>query len=142
MPTSTTGSVYGGNNDVSELGEDPFIQDKELPIEDLQKQHDELIRMQQMIQEKMSTIQTAIQKRGSRENKVLRTKAKPWKSTQRISTAFANSDTNCVQTPVFMSKPPMPERLEDSCVSVSDFTSQYMTESMLTNSRQNNENEK
>lgn len=36
----------------------------------------------------------------------------------------------------------MPERLEDSCVSISDFTSQYMTQSMLTNSRQTTENEK
>lgn len=94
MPTSTTGSVYGGNNDASEIGEEQFVKDKELPIEELQKQHDELIRMQQMIQAKMSTIQNAIHKRESRENRALRPRSKPWKSTHRISTAFANSDTN------------------------------------------------
>lgn len=133
MPTSTTNSVYAGNHDQSETANDSFSGDNEMSIEQLQRQQEELIKMQNMIQQKMSTIQSAIYQRESRENRSFQGQARPIRNIRNNSKALAEYNRNAV--PKVTNQKQQCKRKQDS--SVSEYTSQYMTQSMLIPSNAN-----
>jgi len=68
--SSINGSVYGDTtNDHNPMTDSSFISEREISIKQLQKQQQELLRMQNLINQKMSNIQSAIHQKDVRENK-------------------------------------------------------------------------
>jgi hypothetical protein len=65
---STTESFYDSNYDFERNKELSFTSDKDISIKQLQRQQEELMRMQAIIQEKMSNIQSAIHMHVSQDD--------------------------------------------------------------------------
>lgn len=87
----------------------------EVTISQLQKQQQELLKIQNMIQMKMSTIQSAIIQKESRGSKAIKAN----KDFRELNM----HDRSILSQTIDSERPPTPELLNKSCISISDYSS-------------------
>ncbi|CAI2382607.1 unnamed protein product [Moneuplotes crassus] len=125
VTSQTSESAYATNTDKKNFLDISLTSEGDASIEQLQKQQEELQKMQNMIQQKMSTLQTAINSRAHKGGQRLCSRSR----TIIKDAAMYEDEPN--------EKPPVPQKMEDMAMTISDYTSQPITEAMTQSMVQN-----
>ncbi|CAI2382231.1 unnamed protein product [Moneuplotes crassus] len=116
--SQTSESAYCGNDSRRHLWDSSFISEGDSSLEQLQKQQKELEKMQNIIKLKMSSLNTEIKARASREHRRLGIKPRN----------ALNNTMMCREIPQEI--PPAPEKLQDLTMPISEYVTQTMPQSM------------